>query len=87
MNDDQHSIFTRFRGLISGILSVGKSGGYSVLKIVLLVDERGYPVIYPSILFKRISPMRQGKEKIDLILSSFMDEDDGSGWMRNGSDE
>lgn len=70
---------SEFDGLINGIRAVGRSGGYSILRIVVLVDERGTPLLYPSIDCKRLSPRLPAKERLDEIIKSLVD-DSSAGW-------
>lgn len=64
-----YSLLERWFNIIRAMRSVGKSGGYAIVRISVLVDERGNPLLWSEAKSERIHP-----QTAKSFLSQFLDK-------------
>ena len=72
MNDDfpgDYNLLSRWFNIIRAARASGKSAGYAIVRISVLVDERGNPLAWGDIKAERLHP-QNSKD----FLSQFIDK-------------
>ena len=65
--EDLHSLSPWF-SLIRSARNVGKSGGYSILTIRVIVDDLAQPVLFGSPSVTRLMPRACARDNLEVVL-------------------
>lgn len=62
-------LLTPWFDVIRALRAAGMSGGYSIVRLSVLTDDKGRPVQYPKIEAKKLSPLTN-KQAFEEFLAS-----------------